>query len=165
MDLFDATVPPLKRLTQTVPHLIHRLTDETHLSAQLAPDGFNAGQHLCCALGFVARTVLPLTGRDLPELPFDADPGVIIALAQDMKFMLDQLARHDFDDAAARRITHLAGEATLTHNGQDYALLYALPNAQFHLALGYASLRMAGAPLGKGDLDGFHIYTGKQTQH
>lgn len=157
MDLFDATVPPLKRLTTAVPRLIACLDDPDPLTARLAPDAFAGGEHLCCALGYVARTVLPLMGRDVPDLPLDTDPGVIMALSEDMKYLLDQVTRPDFDDAAARQITHIAGEATLTQNGQDYALLYALPNAQFHLTLGYASLRMAGVRIGKGDLDGFHI--------
>ncbi len=159
MDLFDATVPPLKRLVQTVPRLIGKLDDPVPLSARLAPDGFTGGQHLCCALGYVGRTVLPLVGRDIPDLPLETDAAVIVALSEDMKYLLDQLARPDFDDADARQITHIAGETTLTQSGRDYALLYALPNAQFHLTLGYATLRMAGARLGKADLDGFHIYT------
>ncbi|MEO1555801.1 MAG: hypothetical protein AAFS01_05185, partial [Pseudomonadota bacterium] len=70
MDLFDATVPPLKRLSKTVPRLIACLKTEDPISARLAPDSFTAGEHFCCALGFVARTVLPLVGRDIPDLPF-----------------------------------------------------------------------------------------------
>ncbi|WP_299725041.1 DUF1993 family protein [uncultured Tateyamaria sp.] len=165
MDLYDATVPPLKRLSKAVPRLIDRLEDAGPLSARLAKDGFTGGEHFCCALGFVARTVLPLLGRDVPELPFDNDAGLIVALAEDMTFMLDTISRHDFDDAVHREITHIAGEATLTQNGQDYALLFGLPNAQFHLTLGYATLRAAGAQVGKADLDGYHIYTTPQTHH
>ncbi|MFL4470785.1 DUF1993 family protein [Tateyamaria armeniaca] len=113
----------------------------------------------------MARTVLPLVGRDIPDLPFDDDPGLIVALAEDMTFLLDTVKRSDFDDAAHREITDIAGEATITQNGQDYALLFGLPNAQFHLTLGYATLRHTGAAVGKGDLDGYHIYTTPQTQH
>ena len=158
MDMYAATVPPLKRLTQAVPRLIACLDDASPLRARLADDGFCAAEHFCCALGYVARTVLPLMGDEVPELPFDTDPGAIVALAHDMGFMLDQLDARDFDGAAARSITHAAGEGELVQNGQDYARLYALPNAQVHLALAYASLRMAGAQVGKSDLDGFHIY-------
>ncbi|MEL6809556.1 MAG: DUF1993 family protein [Pseudomonadota bacterium] len=165
MDLFDATVPPLKRLSKTVPRLIACLKTEDPISARLAPDSFTAGEHFCCALGFVARTVLPLVGRDIPDLPFDNDPGLIVALAEDMTFLLETVSRHDFHDAAHREITHTAGEASLTQNGRDYALLFALPNAQFHLTLGYATLRHAGVDVGKGDLDGFHRYTRAPTHH
>ncbi|MEM6373673.1 MAG: DUF1993 family protein [Pseudomonadota bacterium] len=165
MDLFDATVPPLKRLAKAVPRLIACLDDPAPLSVRLAPDGFTGGEHFCCALGFVARCVLPLVGRDIPDLPFDSDPSLIVALAEDMSFLLDTLTPPDFDDAAHREITHFAGEATLTQNGQEYAMLFALPNAQFHLALGYATLRRAGAAVGKADLDGYHIYTATQTHH
>ena len=158
MDLFQTTVPPLKRLTAAVPRLIARLDSPAPLSARLAEDGFTGGEHLCVALGYVARTVLPLTGRDAPDLPCDPDPGVITALSQDMRYLLDNLTPADFTEAATRQITHMAGEAELTQTGAEYATLYALPNAHFHLALGYATLRAQGADVGKGDLDGFHHY-------
>ena len=94
----------------------------------------------------------------MPDLPCDPDAGVIVALAEDMRFLLDTLSSTDFTGADTRQITHTAGEATLTQSGRDYATLYVLPNAHFHLALGYATVRMAGADVGKGDLDGFHHY-------
>ena len=156
LTLFDAVVPPLKRLVQTVPRLLDRLDDPAQLEARLAPDCLDAGQHLCIALGFVVRTVMPLMGDAAPEMPMDTDPGAILALSQDMAYLLDQL---DPDAFVADDVRHIAGEAELTQTAQDFALLYALPNAQFHLTLAYASLRMAGAQLGKGDLDGFHVYT------
>jgi len=158
MNLFDATVPPLKRLTQTIPRLISKLDDEAPLAHRLAKDGFSGGEHFCVALGYVARTVMPLQGDDVPNLPFDPSAGAIVALAQDMHYLLNSLTPEDFQGADTRQITHTAGEAEITQSGQDYALLYALPNAQFHLTLGYASLRAARANVGKGDLDGFHIY-------
>ncbi|WP_420013664.1 DUF1993 family protein [Tateyamaria sp.] len=159
MTLFDVTIPPLKRLTQAVPRLISKLDDEGPLGHRLAEDGFTGGEHFCVALGYVARTVMPLQGDDVPDLPFDPSAGAIVALAQDMHFLLGSLTPVNFEGAEAREITHVAGEAELTQTGQDYALLYALPNAQFHLTLGYATLRAAGANVGKGDLDGFHVYS------
>jgi hypothetical protein len=158
MDLYSATIAPLKRLTQAIPRLIAKLEDEAPLTTRLAPDGFSGGEHFCIALGYVARTVMPLQGDAVPDLPFDASAGAIVALAQDMQFLLQSLTPQDLHGAETRQITHLAGEAELTQTGADYALLYALPNAQFHLTLGYATLRAAGAAVGKGDLDGFHIY-------
>ncbi|WP_299548369.1 DUF1993 family protein [uncultured Tateyamaria sp.] len=158
MDLYDATIPPLKRLTDAVPRLLACLDDPKQLEARLAPDGFTAAGHFCVALGYVARTVMPLMGDEVPEMPMDTDPGAILALAHDMRFLLDQLDRAALDGAETRKIDHIAGEAALAQTGRDYALLYALPNAQFHLTLAYATVRMAGAKVGKGDLDGFHIY-------
>ncbi|MEO0502124.1 MAG: DUF1993 family protein [Pseudomonadota bacterium] len=158
MDFYAITVPPLKRLTEAVPRLIHKLDSPTRLSARLAPDGMTGGEHFCVALGYVARTVLPLTGRTAPDLPCGSDPGVITALSQDMRYLLDNVTPQDFEGVVARQILHIAGEAELTQSAQDYATLYALPNAQFHLTLGYATLRMTGANVGKGDLDGFHHY-------
>lgn len=159
MMLYAAIVPPLKRLTKTVPHLLGCLDSPEPLTARLTPDSFTAGEHFCVALGYVARTVLPLRGDAAPDLPFDSDPGLITALAHDMGYLLDTIMEADLADSDTRHITHTAGEATLTQSGRDYALLYALPNAHFHLTLAYATLRMAGVQIGKGDLDGFHVYT------
>ncbi|MEX0311686.1 MAG: DUF1993 family protein [Tateyamaria sp.] len=159
MDLYDATIPPLKRLTDAVQRLLACLDDPAQLQARLAEDGFTAAEHFCVALGYVARTVMPLMGDEVPDMPMDTDPGAILALAHDMRFLLDQLDPSELDGADTRQITHVAGEASLTQSGRDYALLYAVPNAQFHLTLAYATVRMAGARVGKGDLDGFHIYS------
>jgi len=159
MDLYDATIPPLKRLTDAVPRLLACLDDPAQLEARLAPDSFSAAEHFCVALGYVARTVMPLMGDDVPEMPMDTDPGAILALAHDMRFLLDQLDRSALENAQDRNVRHIAGEAYLAQSGRDYALLYALPNAQFHLTLAYATVRMVGAEVGKGDLDGFHVYS------
>jgi hypothetical protein len=159
MDLHEAILPPLKRLTQAIPRLITRLDDAAPLTHRLSDDSLTGGEHFCVALGYVARTVMPLRGDAVPDLPFDASAGAIMALAQDMHFLLDTLSPADFNGSETRQITHIAGEAEITQSGRDFALLYGLPNAQFHLTLGYATLRAAGASVGKGDLDGFHIYS------
>ncbi len=39
-------------------------------------------------------------------------------------------------------------------NGQDYLLLYALPNFYFHTTTAYAILRHNGLAIGKGDFIG-----------
>jgi uncharacterized protein len=46
----------------------------------------------------------------------------------------------------------------LDQTGADFLYLYGLPNFFFHLTMGYAALRAAGADLGKADFDGFHAY-------
>ncbi|WP_299687301.1 DUF1993 family protein [uncultured Tateyamaria sp.] len=158
MDLFSVTVPPLRRLTDAVPRLLSRFQHDSPLRARLAADGMAGGEHFCVALGYVARTVLPLTGQAVPDQPCAPDRAVILALAVEMRALLSDLTPENFAGAETRQISHAAGEARLTQSGTDYALLYALPNAQFHLTLGYATLRMTGVLVGKGDLDGFHRY-------
>ena len=142
-----------------MPRLLNRLDTPEPLTRRMAPDSMTAGEHFCVSLGYVARTVLPLTGQTVPDLPCNPDPGVIMALSQDMRYLLNTVTRADFEGAAERTITHMAGEAEISQFGRDYATLYALPNAQSHLAFGYATLRMAGVQVGKGDLDGYHRYT------
>ena len=159
MDLYDATVPPLMRLTQAVPRILGRLgRDEAPLRARLAPDGFDAGEHLSVALGFVPRTALPLLGKAVPERTLAQGNAELLAQAKQDQTLLKDLTREDFAGSENRTIDHVAGQAQLSQSATDYALLFALPNAGFHLSMGYATLRMAGVPLSKGDFDGFHHY-------
>ena len=118
----------------------------------------SGGEHFCTALGFVARTILPLTGNPVPTLPRSSDRAVIKTLAVDMRAVLNDPRPVDFAGADVRTISHIAGEAELTQSGAEYALLYTLPNAYFHLTMGYATLRMTGVLVSKADLDGVHQY-------
>lgn len=158
MDLYPVTVPPLLRLTDTVARLLSRFQHDSPLSARLAADGMTGGEHFCVALGYAWRTVMPLTGHPVPETVVSSDRAAILALTVKTRTLLNDVAQLDFDGADSRQISHKAGEAQLSQSGADYALLYALPNAQFHLTLGYATLRVTGVLVGKADLDGFHQY-------
>lgn len=158
MNLYPIIVPPLLRVADAVPRLLSRFQHDTPLSARLAADGLTGGEHFCVALGYVARTVLPLTGQPVVEPALSSDRAGILAIAVEMRALLNDLDDAAFTQADTRHITHRAGEAEITQSGLEYATLYALPNAHFHLTLGYATLRMTGVLVGKADLDGFHRY-------
>ena len=64
----------------------------------------------------------------------------------------------DFEGAATRQITHVAGDARLEQTGADYLRLFALPNLWFHLSMAFAIARRSGLPVGKADYDGWHQY-------
>ncbi|MEL6102453.1 MAG: DUF1993 family protein [Pseudomonadota bacterium] len=159
MDLYDTTVPPLMRLTEAMPRILGRLDcNDAPLRTRLASDSFDAGEHLSVALGFVPRTVLPLIGKAVPERPLAQGRAELLAQTKIDQTLLSNLTREGFNGSENRMIDHVAGQTTLRQSATDYALLFALPNATFHLAMGYATLRLAGVPLTKGDFDGFHHY-------
>ena len=129
------------------------------LDARLAPDGFGAGEHLVVAQGFALRTVFPVLGREAPELSTDAPTASGIARRHaELVAILDGVAPDDFADAERRRVSHVAGEARLDQGAADYVHLFGVPNFFFHVTMGYASLRAAGADVGKARFDGLHAY-------
>ena len=89
----------------------------------------------------------------MPNLPRALAPRLAVARAT-----LGAMKPDEFEGAESRRIQHRAGEADLDQSATEFLHLYGIPNFFFHLTMGYASLRAAGVPLGKGDFDGMHHY-------
>lgn len=125
------------------------------LTAEVA-DAFAAGQQFATAVGFTLRVSCALAGRDIPALSGPADATGVLARIGVAEASLRGLDAADFRND--RMITHRAGQAEITQTAADFLHLYGMPNFFFHLTMGYAALRYAGAPLGKADFDGFHAY-------
>lgn len=148
--LYSASVPVFR-------HYLARAQDivDAHpeaLAARIA-DSFPAGQHFATAAGFALRVACPLAGRAVPDLPRALAPRLAVVRAT-----LGAMRPEDFAGAEALRIRHRAGFAELDQPAADFLYLFGLPNFFFHLTMGYAALRQAGAPIGKADFDGFHAY-------
>jgi uncharacterized protein len=133
------------------------LLGKSDLTAQVA-DMFPAGQQFASAIGFTLRISYPLAGRDIPVLQGPTDVTGLMARIGVAEAALHALSETEFVGADARIIRHQAGQAMLEQTGADFLHLYGLPNFFFHLTMGYAALRAAGADLGKADFDGFHTY-------
>jgi uncharacterized protein len=153
MTLYPATVPVFRHYLGRVAEIVEGVT-EADLQAQIA-DTYPAGRQFGTAAGYALRIACPLAGREVPSLPDALSPRLAIARAT-----LGAMRAEEFEGAEARMITHRAGEAVLEQTGSDFLFLYGLPNFFFHLTMGYAALRAAGVPLGKGDFDGQHFYGG-----
>jgi hypothetical protein len=149
--MYQASVPVFRHYLARVADMAERAGPEA-LNARLA-DTFPAGQQFALAAGFALRVACPLAGREVPSLPQALGPRLAVARA-----MLGAMAPADFEGAETRIIRHRAGFADLEQTGAEFLHLYGMPNFFFHLTMGYASLRAAGMPLGKGDFDGFHSY-------
>jgi uncharacterized protein len=149
--MYQATVPVFRHYLAQVAAMVETAGPEA-LEARIA-DAFPAGQQFATATGFAVRVACPLAGREVPDLPQALGPRLAVARA-----MLGAMTPAEFAGAEDRIIRHHAGFAVLEQTGGDFLHLYGLPNFFFHLTMGYASLRAAGLPLGKGDFDGFHRY-------
>ena len=149
--LYSASVPVFRHYLSQVAGMVEKAGAEG-MVAQIA-DGFQVGQHFATAAGFAVRTVYPLAGLEIPDLPQALAPRMAVARAH-----LGAMKPAAFEGAEERIIQHRAGFADLEQTGAEYLHLFGLPNFFFHLTMGYAALRTAGIDLGKADFDGQHWY-------
>jgi hypothetical protein len=149
--LYTASVPVFRHYLGRVQAMVETVGAEA-LRARVA-DAFPAGQQFATAAGFALRTACLLAGREVPDLPRALAPRLAVVRAT-----LGAMRPEEFAGAEARRISHVAGTALLEQSGDEFLHLYGMPNFFFHITMGYAALRAAGVPLGKGDFDGQHLY-------
>ena len=149
--LYTASVPVFRHYLSQVAGLVEKAGAEG-IAARIA-DSLEVGQHFATAAGFAVRTVFPLVGQEVPDLPQALAPRMAVARAH-----LGAMKAADFEGAEDRIIQHRAGFADLEQTGAEYLHLFGLPNFFFHLTMGYAALRAAGVDLGKADFDGLHWY-------
>ncbi|MEL6609778.1 MAG: DUF1993 family protein [Pseudomonadota bacterium] len=131
--------------------LLDRGVDDTVLCRRLAPDMDEAGFHLAVAMRFAARAVAPM---EAPDIPSEYTQAALRTYADDIAGFRAGRTTGDLTGP----VHHVAGEAELTQDPQDFLLRFALPNMIFHLSVAYAVARSAGVPLGKADFDGLHVY-------
>jgi hypothetical protein len=135
-------------------HLLTLGAGQDALDAALAPDMPPFGDQIAFAASFARRSVLPLL-----DGPFDPDLDWVVSEPS----LRDLLSTTRLEIVAAEggvraRVAHRAGEAELDQSADDYLVTFALPNLWFHVTMAYAILRARGAPVGKADFDGFHVY-------
>ena len=149
--LYTASVPVFRHYLSQVAGMVEKAGGDG-MAAQIA-DSFTVSQHFATAAGFAMRTVYPLAGLEIPDLPQALAPRMAVARAH-----LGAMKAADFEGAEDRIIQHKAGFADLEQTGAEYLHLFGLPNFFFHLTMGYAALRAAGVDLGKADFDALHWY-------
>ena len=149
--LYTASVPVFRHYLGRVQAIVETVGAED-LHARVS-DAFPAGQQFSTAAEIALRTVCALAGREVPGLPRALAPRLAVVRAT-----LGAMRPEEFVGAQARRISHVAGTAELEQSGEEFLLLFGLPNFFFHVTMGYAALRGAGVPLGKADFDGQHLY-------
>jgi uncharacterized protein len=149
--MYQASVPVFRHYLSRVSDIV-AVAGPDALDVRIA-DAFPARQQFATAAGFALRVACPLAGREVPDLPEGLGPRLAVARA-----MLGAMTPAEFEGAENRIIRHRAGFAELEQTGSEFLHLFGLPNFFFHVTMGYAALRAAGAALGKADFDGLHSY-------
>ncbi len=160
----EAVVPAIWGIERAL-HILGRLRAsgrEDILARRLAPGMFDCAAQLRTVGIFALRSTYVLVGQDWPRDIFgagfaDGAEGLEarLRLAGEQVRALEPEA---FRNAFERTISHKAGDATVTHPGDVYLRLFALPNMWFHLSMAFAIARGAGLDIGKADFDGWHDY-------
>jgi hypothetical protein len=128
---------------------------------RLHPDMFPLLRQAKIAIGFTLRTTCPMAGRQIVSFSDDNNnddtfESVYAELASTIRYL------SAIPDEAFQRtpltVDTAAGFADLHLAGEEYYLMYAMPNFFFHYAMVYAIARQAGVPIGKADFDGYHKY-------
>jgi hypothetical protein len=126
------------------------------LQSRLAPDMFPLLKQVQIAADFGKNTVSRLAGVDPPR--HEDTETSIEELKERIAKSLAIVKAADagkIDGAGAREITFPLGPNNKGQmRGEDYLVLFALPNFYFHLTTAYAILRHNGMELGKQDFLG-----------
>lgn len=138
---------------------LHQLKCDDVFNSRLHEDMFPLLQQAKIAIGFSLRACCPLAGKEIAT--FKQDEMTLDAVRNELSATMeyiDKIPVSSFEDYETREIETVAGFAKHRMSGDEYYLLYTLPNFLFHLSMVYAIARSRCAPLGKGDFDGYHQY-------
>ena len=125
------------------------------LTARLHPDMLPFAAQVNAAISFSLRGCCPLAGREV--VSFNDGGSLQQQIARTIAY-LEAIPEQAFEGAAGRRCHDRAGFADIALPGDEFLQLYILPNFYFHFSMAYAIARSCGAPIGKGDFDGYHAY-------
>ena len=126
-----------------------------YLGLRLAPDMLPFTRQVQIATDFARGTAARLAGSEPPsyEDKEQTFAELVTRLERNIAF-LKTLTAAQIDGSEGREIVRPIRGEPKKFNGQDYLLLYALPNFYFHTTTAYAILRHNGIAIGKGDFIG-----------
>ncbi|MEN0036639.1 MAG: DUF1993 domain-containing protein [Cellvibrio sp.] len=110
-------------------------------------------------ISFSLRCSCPLAGREIVSFSDDdySFSSVFAELEKTQNYLVS-IPDSDFRHMEIAKVSTAAGFADLKFDGEDYFIMYALPNFFFHYSMVYAIARQAGVEIGKANFDGFHKY-------
>jgi uncharacterized protein len=159
VSLYVASVPVALQALRQANGLLDKVELRPELlEARLASHMFNCAGQVRMAADFALRSTFPLAGLEPQRGEFGARLAGLRERLADAATQINGLTPQDFAGSETRIISHRAGFVDHNQTGPDYLYHFALPNLWFHLSMAYASLRMAGLPIGKADFDGLHAY-------
>ncbi len=164
ISMYQASVPVFIRtltnlrgiLEKAAAHARERKIDEAaFLSARLFPDMLTFTRQVQIATDFARGTGARLAGTEPPAAEDkETSFAELVARVDRTIDYLRTLSAAGIDGSETREIVRPVRGEPKKFNGQDYLLVYALPNFYFHTTTAYALLRHNGVALGKGDFIG-----------
>ncbi len=164
LSMYDASVPAFQRtlraldaiLDKSVAYAEERKIDpEVLTSARLAPDMYTLARQVQLATDHAKGCSARLAGLPVPS--FADTEKTFPELKERIQKTLDFIATvspSQMDGSETRPISLKAGPRELNFTGQNYLVLFAVPNFYFHVTTAYAILRHNGVPVGKLDFMG-----------
>ena len=125
------------------------------LTARLHPEMLPFAAQVNAAISFALRGCCPLAGREV--VGFNDGGSLQQQIARTIAY-LEAIPEQAFAGAAERLCHDRGGFADIVLPADEFLHLYILPNFYFHFSMAYAIARSGGAPIGKGDFDGYHLY-------
>jgi hypothetical protein len=162
--MYQASVPAFQRTLKALDAILdkasanaaERKIDSAVLTAaRLAPDMFTLARQVQLASDHAKGCPARLAGVPVPS--FDDTEQTFPELKARIHKTLDfigSLKPEQIDGSEGRDISLKAGPRELSFKGQEYLVLFALPNFYFHAATAYDILRHNGVPVGKLDFLG-----------
>jgi len=158
ISMYQASVPAFVRtlsnlraiLEKAAAHARDRKIDESaFLGARLYPDMLPFTRQVQIGTGARLAGAEPPAAEDK-----EASFAELVARVDRTIDYLRTLSAASIDGSETREIVRPVRGEPKKFNGQDYLLVYALPNFYFHTTTAYAILRHNGVALGKGDFIG-----------
>jgi len=133
----------------------HGVVPEVLLSARLADDMLPLSAQVQRASDTSKASAERLSGVAAPRFPDnEASFAQLQERIANTIAYLESLPAAAFDGAESREIVLNAGSLTQTFTGEDYQLVFGLPNFYFHLTTLHDILRNQGVKVGKMDFLG-----------
>jgi uncharacterized protein len=126
---------------------------EVLLQARLAPDMFTLLGQYQLATAFAKNAMCRLAGQTPPDFP-DIEKTVadVRARISRARSIVQTITPAMLEGSATREITIPMGpNDRMTFSGEDFLLIFAMPQFYFHASMAYAILRHNGVKLGKRD--------------
>ena len=161
MNMYDFTIPPLKRALNNLTHILKKgeahaeakeIAPEVFFNARLFPDMFPLSRQVQIATDMSKGAAARLAGVEVPS--YDDNEATFADLhariAKTLAF-IDSVKPAQFEGAETRNIEIMVRKHKMEFTGQDYLLKWVMPNVYFHVTTTYNILRHNGVELGKPD--------------
>jgi uncharacterized protein len=162
--MYDATTKPLLQFLNTLDVLVKKAADhaaakkidpDALLKARLFPDMFHFIKQVQVACDFAKNTVSRLAGNEPPKHEdTEASFEDLLARIEKARSVVLSVTPDQINGSETREIVVVNRVGEMRFPGQEYLMMYALPNFYFHVTTAFGILRSNGVEIGKGTFFG-----------